>query len=80
MSEQRRQHHKGKKRPRAWHRGQAAGVEQARALHVVEAAERRERTTRDELRSVAARYNEEIDVWQGARRAAPFVPRLEIAL
>lgn len=80
MSTSRRQHHKGRKRPRAWHRGTTAGASQAKALHAVEAAERRERTTRDTLQSVAARYNEDIDVWQAGLRAAPFVPSLEIAL
>ena len=29
---------------------------------------------------VAARYNEDIEVWQAAVHASPFVPRLEVAL
>jgi hypothetical protein len=57
-----------------------AGRRALPALAAVEAADRRERTSRDELRAVAGRYNEDIEVWQGAQRAAPFVPRLEAAL
>jgi hypothetical protein len=75
-----RQHHKGRKRPRGWHRGQAAGVTQAKALDRVEQAERRGRTASDELRAVAARHNEDVEVWQAMQRAAPFVPRIEAAL
>ena len=32
----RRQHHKGRKRPRSWHRGTRAGRHQARALRRIE--------------------------------------------
>lgn len=75
-----RQHHKGRKRPRGWHRGRHAGRLQARALEPLDHAEERARTAEDELRSVAARYQEEIDIWAGLDRAAPFVPRIEAAL
>jgi hypothetical protein len=70
----------GKKRPRRFHHGQAEGRRAQPKLAAIEDAERRERTTRDELRSVAARYNEDIDVWQALEHAAPFVPRIEVAL
>jgi hypothetical protein len=70
----------GKKRPRRFHHGQAEGRRAQPKLAAIETAERRERTTRDQLQSVAARYNEDVDVWQAGLRAAPFVPRLEVAL
>lgn len=70
----------GKKRPRKFHRGQAEGRRARRPIAKREAAEERSRTVDAELRSVAARYNEDVDVWQDGLRAAPFVPRLEAAL
>jgi hypothetical protein len=70
----------GKKRPRRFHHGPAEGRRAQPKLAAIENAERRERTTRDELRSVAARYNEDIDVWQALEHVAPFVPRIEVAL
>lgn len=71
---------KGHKRPRKFHRGQAEGRRAQAPLARLDAAEQRARTTEDELRSVAARYNEQIDVWAGFARAAPFVPRIGAAL
>jgi hypothetical protein len=70
----------GKKRPRRFHHTIAEGRRAEPKLAQIEAAERRERTTRDELQAVASRYNEEIDVWQAFARAAPFVPSLEVSL
>lgn len=74
------QHSKGKKRPGHWHQGATLAKQQIPRLNALEAAERRGRASEDELRSVAARYHEQIEVLAGLGRAAPFVPRLEAAL
>jgi hypothetical protein len=73
---QREQHHKGKKRPGHWHQGAGLAREQVPRLEALAAAEQRGRTADDELRAVASRYHEDIDVWQSLAHAAPFVPRI----
>lgn len=70
----------GKKRPRRFHHGRATGRLAAPVLERIEQAERRGRTASDELRAVAARHGEDVEVWQAVQRAAPFVPRIEAAL
>lgn len=74
-----RQHSKGKKRPGGWHQGPGLARQQIPRLEAIEAAERRGRTVDDELRSVAARYHEDIELLAGLARSAPFVPRIEAA-
>jgi hypothetical protein len=76
---QRSQHHKGKKRPGGWHQGPSLARQQIPRLRALEQAEARGRTADDELRAVAARYNEDVELLAGLRRAAPFVPRVEAA-
>lgn len=71
---------KGHKRPRSFHRGRAEGRRARAPLARLDRAEEQARTADDELRSVAARYHEDVDVWQDGLRAAPFVPRLEAVL
>lgn len=71
---------KHRKRPRSFHHGQAEGRRARKPIAQVEAAEQRSRTVEAELRSVAARYHEDVEVWAAAGRAAPFVPRLEASL
>lgn len=71
---------KGHKRPRSFHRDRAEGARAQPHLDALDRAEQRARSTDDELRSVAARYHEQIDVWQSFAHAAPFVPRIEAAL
>jgi hypothetical protein len=75
-----RQKGHGKKRPRRFHRGQAAGRRAAPIIDGIVQAERRARTAADQMRSVGARYHEDIEMLDGLRRAAPFVPRIEAAL
>lgn len=71
---------KGHKRPRRFHRGQAEGRLAVAPLDRLAHAEARARTADDELRSVAARYHEQIDVWADFGHAKPFAPRIEAAL
>lgn len=79
MGEQRQKGH-GKKRPRRFHRGADAGRKAAPIIDGIVQAERRARTLADEMRSVGARYHEDIELLDGLRRSAPFVPRIEAAL
>lgn len=76
----RQQHSKGKKRPGGWHQGPGLARQQLPRLAAIAAAEQRGRTADDELRAVAARYHEDVDVWQDGLHAAPFVPVLEARL
>lgn len=78
MSQRQKGH--GKKRPRRFHRGIAEGRKAVAVIGQLESAERRGRSVEAELRSVAGRYQEDIELLDGLRRAAPFVPRLEAAL
>lgn len=70
----------GKKRPRAWHRGRAEGRKAVAIIDGIVQAEHRARSADDQMRAVGARYHEDIELLDGVRRAAPFVPRLEASL
>jgi hypothetical protein len=64
----------GKKRPRRFHPRPRRAAARSRSSPRSRTAERRERTTRDELQASRARYNEDVDVWQ-ARPVRHRVPR-----
>jgi hypothetical protein len=77
---ERRQKGHGKKRPRRFHRGVAEGRKAVPVIDGIVQAERRARTVQDAMRSVGARYHEDIELLDELRRSAPFVPRIEAAL
>lgn len=65
---------KNRKRPRAWHRGQAAGRIQALDLAAIERAETRAEMADAELEPIRARGREETELWRALEHVAPFVP------
>lgn len=79
MSEQRQKGH-GKKRPRKFHRGVAEGRRARAPLASIEAAEQRAVALEVETRSTGRKLLDDVDVWAGFARSAPFVPRLEAIL
>lgn len=71
------QHGKNRSRPRAWHRGRAAGVIQARDLSKIERAEARAVEAELELEPIRRLGREETELWEALDHVAPFVPILE---
>lgn len=67
----------GRRRPRQRFND---GARAAGQLEKLEQHERRARTAEDELRSVGARYHEDIEMMAAIAPTAPFVPRIEAAL
>lgn len=68
------QHHKGRKRPRGWHRGVAQGLVDAEALARFERAERRSERLEREVAAGLALHRDEVALWGALEHVAPFVP------
>lgn len=69
-----RQHHKGKARPRGWHRGRAAGRVNERSLVAFEALEARAATAEREVEAMIALHRDEVALWRALEHVAPYVP------
>src|SRR4051812_40242442 len=70
------QHHKGRKRPRAWHRGRGAGQAQAPALKALKRAEKRAAELEAELVPIRIEGALDTAAWRQLDRVSPFVPSL----
>lgn len=80
-----RQHHKGKKRPRAWHMGRSQGKVNERLMKTtIEPAFAAAEADREVVKATAREHREKTGDWQEClrqvERAAPHVPSWDFNL
>jgi hypothetical protein len=71
----RRQHHKGLKRPRAWHHGRRQGLVNDRKLRQYERAVGQALKVESRVLAASSEIIEHAEVWNALPTSAPFVPR-----